>query len=107
MLAARGLESAVNPTIRRLTRLAALAACLHVAMPCAVARAPPPASRDTDTKDAAQAKAKLAAVRELFAAHAQRADLLGRAAEHAKALAAGERARAAAESREGAATAEA
>lgn len=62
----------MNATIRRLTRLAALAACLHVAMPCEAARSPPPASRETNTKDAAQAKAKLAAVRGRIA------DLTGR-----------------------------
>ncbi len=74
MLAARGLEFAVNSTIRCLTRLAALAICLHAAQPVA-ARSSPPAPqspRPADTKDAAEAKAKLAAVRGKIA------DLTGR-----------------------------
>jgi murein hydrolase activator len=67
----------VNRTTRRSTRLAALAACVLAAMACAVARPSPAASRDAGSKEsgskgAAQAKAKLAAVRERIA------DLTGR-----------------------------
>src|ERR1700677_1747784 len=67
----RELESAVNSTIRHLRLLAALAMCLHAAAGGAAggsqgaATGPKPeSSKDGGSKDAAQAKAKLAAVRE-------------------------------------------
>jgi murein hydrolase activator len=82
MLAARETPNAVNATIRRLIRLAALAICVHAAAPYAAARSPATTadaetskttgSKEAAPKDAAQAKAKLAAVRERIA------DLTGR-----------------------------
>jgi murein hydrolase activator len=70
---------AVNSTIRHLRLLAAVALCIHVAVPSAAAgshgadAAPAPeGSKEAGSKDAAQAKARLAAVRERIA------DLTGR-----------------------------
>ena len=61
----------MNPKfIRRLPLLAALAMCLHAAPPCAAARSA--GGGAAPKADAAQAKAKLAAVRERIA------DLTGR-----------------------------
>ena len=80
MLATLETIFAVNATIRRLIRLVALAICVHAAAPYAAARSPA-TTADAETSkttgqeaapDAAQAKAKLAAVREHIA------DLTGR-----------------------------
>jgi septal ring factor EnvC (AmiA/AmiB activator) len=67
MLAPPRLESAVNPLIRRSIRLATLAMCIQAAAPGAAA-----VPKAESPRDAAQAKAKLAAVRERIA------DLTGR-----------------------------
>ncbi|HEX4151291.1 MAG TPA: peptidoglycan DD-metalloendopeptidase family protein [Steroidobacteraceae bacterium] len=60
-------ESPGNFTIGRLRLLAALLVCLHAAVPGAVAGSRGAATKDAGSPDAAQAKAKLAAVRRRIA----------------------------------------